>query len=380
MNKILRISIVVVICLIVILAIALIIGQCSNTENEDTTPSTPETPVCTEHVDADNNNTCDVCGEAIPVVPPVCTEHVDADNNNACDVCGEAMPVVPPVCTEHVDADNNNVCDVCGEELENSSVDAEFTETNDKVYVISEMLNLRKTPDETGTATVAVVRDTELERLGYYATGENAGLSKITYENEIYYVATDYITTQKPLIDADFTTVEETVYVVAGRSPYVFSRPSHIEKHQYSEMIDTLVPGQAVTRLGVATKEYIDDEGTTYTFAKVTYESNGKTYTGYVNNTLLTTEVPADPDNGIVFEADTSTLKVIAETSINLRTSAHYPAENIGGHASNGQLLQATHKGTESDGTVWYKVIFEEETYYVIFNASLLEVQTSSAQ
>ena len=344
MNKILRISIVVVICLIVILAVALIIGQCSAPAEEETTTTTPTTTTTTTTTTEK------------PTTPPA------------------------PECTEHVDNNNDYICDVCEKELEKPTVDAGLTVTNDKVYVLSSKLNLRKTPDETGVATVSVNMDTELERIGYYATGDNEGLSKITYEGQIYYIATDYVTTQKPMTDADFTTVEETVYVVEGRSPYVFSKPSHIEKHQYSEKIGTLVSGQAVTRLGVATKVYVDDEGITYTFAKVRYEFNGETFVGYVNNTLLTTEAPANPDNGVVFEADTSVLKVIAETSINLRTSAEYPAENVGGHAANGQLLQATHKGTESNGRVWYKVVVNEVTYYVIFLADTLEVQTPAAQ
>lgn len=380
MNRILKISIVIVICLILILGAALLLGKCKeNKEGKTTAPTTPPSPpACTEHVDADGNSACDVCGATITVNPPVCTEHVDADNNSACDVCGTTITVTPPTCTEHVDADENYICDVCGDELERpTNPENDYVETNDKVYVISSMLNLRKTPNETGVATVSVTMDTELERLGFYATGANAGLSKVTYEGQIYYVATDYVTTQKPLTDADFTTVEETVYVISGRSPYVFSKPSHIEKHQYSEKIDTLVSGQAVTRLGIATKEYVDDEGNKYTFAKVTYESNGKTFTGYVNNALLTTEAPADPDNGIAFVETSVVLEVVAEVSLNLRTSAEYPADNLGLVILSAETpeLQATHYGEASDGTKWYKVVVNDITYYVIDNPEFVKIK-----
>ena len=149
MNKVFKISIIVVICLVVILGIAVLLGQYS-----------------------------------------------DAGTTN------------PPSCTEHVDNDNNHLCDVCSESLESTS----FTETNDKVYVIPSQLNLRKNPGETGVATVAASMDDELTRIGYYVDGENAGWSKIVYNGEEYYVATDCITIQKPIADADFTFVEETVY------------------------------------------------------------------------------------------------------------------------------------------------------------------------
>ena len=341
MNKILKISIVIVVCLIVILGAALLVGSCTKKDVDETTtaPSTtaPTTSSTTQ-----------------PTTPPV----------------------VDPECTDHVDADTNYVCDVCGEELEKP--------TTEKVYVITTELNLRKNPNETGVATVSVTMDTELERIG---TDEN-GWSKVIYEGKTYYVDTDCITTQKPLTDADFTTVEETVYVIEGKNPLVFSKPSHIEKHQYSEQIGTLISGQAVTRLGVATKVYIDDEGKEYTFAKVRYEFNGTTFVGYVTNDYLTTEAPANPDNGVVFVADTSVLKVIAEVSIHLRTSAEFPADNVGGYGYNGQLLQATHVGTDANNRTWYKVIVEKEiegkivtkTYYVIYDSTLLEIQTPNAQ
>lgn len=340
MNRILKISILVVICLIVILGIALIIGQCSK-DPEETTTTPQQTTSSTTSSTTGNGGEDD------------------------------------PTCTEHVDNNTDYICDNCGEELERPS---DFIETNDKIYIIAQnQLNLRKNPGDTSTATVSVITNTELDRIGYYATGENEGWSKVLYEGEEYYVATDYVTTQKPITDDDFTEVEETVYVIEGINPLVFSRPSHIEKHQYSEQIGTLFAGNSYTRLGVATVVYVDDEGNEYTFAKVRFEQEGEPTIGYVNNEYLTTDAPANPDAGVEFEESSDVLLVIADTSINLRTSAEYPAENIGAYAFNGDLLQATHKGTASNGRVWYKVLVGDKTYYVIFSEDLLQVQGSSS-
>ena len=54
-------------------------------------PEDPEEPSCT-HVDADDNELCDLCGEAysdgVDVI--VCT-HVDANDDELCDLCGESF-------------------------------------------------------------------------------------------------------------------------------------------------------------------------------------------------------------------------------------------------------------------------------------------------
>ena len=140
MNKILKISILVVICLIIILGVALLIGQCSK-KPADSTTTTTTTSSTTSSTTGSNN---------------------------------------PPVCTEHVDVNADYLCDVCGEELERPN-DSTYVETNDKIYVITTQLNLRKNPGETGVASVAVQMDQELTRLGYYTSGTNNGWSKVVY-------------------------------------------------------------------------------------------------------------------------------------------------------------------------------------------------------
>ena len=72
-------------------------------------------PECTEHKDDDGDEKCDVCGADVPKPePPVCTEHKDDDGDEKCDVCGADVPKPePPVCTEHKDEDGDYKCDVC---------------------------------------------------------------------------------------------------------------------------------------------------------------------------------------------------------------------------------------------------------------------------
>lgn len=351
MNKILRISIVVVICLIVILGVTLLVGQCSKKNPADTTTTTAPTTSSTTSPTTSSTTQ--------PTTPPV-----------------------DPECTEHVDADTNYFCDVCGEELERPT-ESTYVETNDKVYVISTVLNLRNNPGETGVATVAVHMDDELTRLGYYTSGDNDGWSKIVYDGQEYYVLTECITTQKPI--TEFTGEAERVYVL--RNGVVYSKPSLITAYQYSEAMDTLFAGTeiVVTRLGVSTTTFTKEDGTQVTFAKIQYTTtNGVEVVRYIDNSVLTTEAPLNPDGEVTFEANTDVLKVIAEESIWLRKSTFYGGSYTESEKAKaiptGTILQATHKGLESDGTIWYKVIFEGETYYVIYKSTLLEIQTPAAQ
>ena len=71
---------------------------------------------CTDHVDADANYVCDICGATLENPnPPACEEHTDKDNDAKCDVCGEDIPDPrPPVCEEHKDEDGDFKCDACG--------------------------------------------------------------------------------------------------------------------------------------------------------------------------------------------------------------------------------------------------------------------------
>jgi hypothetical protein len=338
MNKVLKISIIVVLCLIVILAVTLILTQCqSKKPPEETTTTTTTTPTTT-------------------------------------------TTTKPPVSCTHVDADYNGICDLCEEEVESI-----FTPVDDVVYVIATELNVRKTPevpeDVYSNVFCSKYMNDELKRTGY-----NADWTRIEIDGASYYVSTETVTTEKPI--TNFEDRDETVYFIHSANAY--TKPSHL--NGYSEVIDTFQIGESVKRTGVATEVYNSTtDGKSYTFARIEYTVtlNGEetTQISYVNNDYLTTEAPADPDAGIVFEESSVLLKVIADTSISLRKSAlwvegdkEFNDSQIDGTALKGDLLQATHKGTESDGTIWYKVVVNDVTHYVIYNATRLEIQTPAEQ
>ena len=76
---------------------------------------------CTEHVDNDYDGYCDVCAAYIGL-EVVCQNHVDEDNDGYCDNCGYYVGVDDSEeveeCIEHVDADGDNYCDNCGAYIE----------------------------------------------------------------------------------------------------------------------------------------------------------------------------------------------------------------------------------------------------------------------
>ena len=318
MNKVLKITIAVVLCLIVILAVALLVSQCGKNKAENTT-TTPTTTTTT---------------------PP------------------------PPACTEHVDNNTDYLCDNCGAELEKPPVDTLIT-TNDKVYVISDWLNLRKTPTETGVASVSAKRDDELSRIGYYTEGENAGLSKVLYNDEEYYILTECVTTQKPIVVEDGE--PKTVYLTMNTLSY--EKPSCITNYQYSPEVDWLYKGAEITRLGVATEIYADGN---ITFAKVKYTNkNGEEVIAYVDNDALSTE-KFNPDGDVVFDNVSKIIisKHPSDGEFWARKSTIYEDSEKAFKLKGGTLLQAIGFGTESDGTVWAKVLYNGEVYYVIYESA----------
>ena len=318
MNKVLKIIIVIVICLILILAATLIFSQCSNNDVDQTTTSSSTTT----------------------------TPKVDPDPN--------------PECTTHIDANTDYLCDNCGAQLEKP--EEGFTATNDKVYVITTQLNVRKTPDTNGNPVGSVLMDTELTRLGYY---EN-GWSKIIYDGEECYVDTSSITTQKPITDADFTVVDETVYFT--QNSLVWTKPSYIKAQGYSEAIDTFFAGESAKRIGVANVKYVDEDGE-YTFAKIEYtvkiDGVPTTVVRYVNNDYLSTEAP-NTDGSVVFEAVEEFL-VLKVENFWLRKSTNYIESEKAVKIPQNTVLQAVARGVEADGTIWYKVIYDEQIYYAIY-------------
>ena len=331
MNKILKISIAVVLCLIVILVAVLVFSQCSNNGNDDTTTTTttPTTQSTTSSSSTSGNQ--------------------GGDN---------------PVCDEHVDANTDYVCDHCGEQLENPNGD--YTETNDVVYVISAELNIRKTPDADGAPIASAFRDEQLVRLGYYANG----WSKILYDDVECYAKTDFLTNQKPI--TEFEEHNETVYFLGTTIAY--SKPSYIETEKYSEKMDTLFTTNVATLKGVAKDPYIMPDGSEVYFAKITYVKtvNGveEDCTYYVNYADLTFDMPIElnPDGEITFEHSDKIL-VSTQEKFWLRKSTLFQDSEKLKVIPGGTILQAIGTGIEDDGTIWYKVVYEGSICYVIYQA-----------
>ena len=359
MNKILKITIAVVLCLIVILAVVLLATQCSsnNTPEGTSTPPASTTPTPTT-----------------PVTPE-CTEHVDANADYICDTCGAELE--KPACTEHIDGNNDYICDNCEAQLERPTVDT-FVETNDKVYVITTSINIRSSINTDSDDNVVgwAQTDNELERIGYYSEGANAGWSKIRYNDQECFIKTSTVTTQKPIVIEDGE--PETVYLTMNILCY--KKPSMISG--YSPEEDWLYKGTEIIRLGVATEVYTDGE---ITFAKVKFiDAEGNEVIAYVDNDALTTEAPTEPnpDGEITFSPDTGKLIVIAD-SFNLRISTKY-IEN-----DDSQIAKSVNKNTEleilssgieeSDQTTWYKVLYEGEIYYVVFNTKYVKLVETNA-
>ncbi len=84
--------------LIILLALALVfsLAACKDTTDD---------PAPCEHVDADNDMLCDLCGEAD------CYNHADTDGNRLCDFCGDELPCDG----NHVDSNSDGKCDSCNE-------------------------------------------------------------------------------------------------------------------------------------------------------------------------------------------------------------------------------------------------------------------------
>lgn len=335
MNKVLKITIAVVLCLIVILAVVLLVSQCSNNKTPEESSSSTTTP------------------------PPACTSHVDANTDYLCDNCGAELE--KPSCTEHVDANHDLICD-------NEGCTAVVS---DKIYVITTELNLRKHPNETGVATVSAKMDDELTRIAYYTEGEYAGWSKVLYNGEEYYVATDKVTTKKPI--TEFTGEPTTVYFI--KNAYAYTKPSYLTG--YSEQIDLFFKSESVKRTGVATVEYVDEDGA-YTFARIEYTvtENGveSTRVSYVNNAYLSTEKPS-ADGTVTFESNNEVL-VSKLDEFWLRKSTVYQDSEKAKKIYKGTTLQAIGFGIESDQTNWYKVLYEGEVYYVIYKETYFDKYT----
>ena len=75
---------------------------------------------CTTHIDHDLDGKCDNCGADMSIAPH---DHIDADQNGSCDICGANMIV----CNDHKDNNGDGYCDICGAVMPNVPAGTEVT-------------------------------------------------------------------------------------------------------------------------------------------------------------------------------------------------------------------------------------------------------------
>lgn len=344
MNKILKISIVVVLCLIVVLMITLF--ACNQTGGNNGDDKTTTTTTTTKK-------------------PEPCTEHVDTDDDGKCDVCGTDMPKAS--CTEHVDADDDGKCDKCGEEMPKTPVSSDFTEANDTVYVIAGALNVRTSPnaDDSDNIKTSVKYGEALKRTGF----SEDGWTRIDVDGVAFYVSSTYVVTEKPILESDFKDVDDVVYVTNEEGLTMRSTPYYNANDNYNS-VDYCKYGDSIKRTGIATRT--DSQGITWSRLEIE-DNDGNTIVVYASSKHLSTEDPTkvDTDNGIKFEKSYDIITVKA-TSFILRNAAIFDDSTKADSVGAGTKLQAIAKGTGSDGTVWYKVEHEGEIYYIIYNTTFV--------
>lgn len=113
---------------------------------------------CEEHVDADRNAKCDVCGDDVP-----CTEHEDKDRNGECDICREVVEVSHDyvliedgvakfqiVLGSGISAEAREVVTDCQEELEDLGIELTVVEDTEDTAIEYEVLigNVKTRGDE----------------------------------------------------------------------------------------------------------------------------------------------------------------------------------------------------------------------------------------
>lgn len=180
-----------------------------------------------------------------------------------------------------------------------SDVTMSFTDVNDKMYVNTDNLNVRSTPDSSSNSNVVgqLSKGTEVNRTGF-----NADWSRIVYQGNVRYVATSYLSAEKvttddptkptdtAVPDDKFTEVNETVFVYptqdkSGKDVYV--KGGEVNAYytaSFGDWAAKFKDGTKLTRTGI-TKE----NNTEYGWSRVKAD-DGKTY--YIRNSQLTTVDP----------------------------------------------------------------------------------------
>ena len=192
-----------------------------------------------------------------------------------------------------------------------SQVTMPFTEVNDKMYVNTDNLNVRSTPDSSSNTNIVgqLSKGTEVNRTGY-----NADWSRIVYQGNVRYVATNYLSAEKvstddpnkptdtAVRDDKFTECNEIVFVYPtedknGKDVYV--KDGEVNAYStasFDSWAAKFKDGTKLTRTGI-TKE----NNTEYGWSRVKAD-DGKTY--YIRNSQLST---VDPNGAASTTTETPT-------------------------------------------------------------------------
>ena len=386
MNKVLKIAIIVVLCLIVILTITLFAcdpgsgNDCTEHIDADSNEKCdvcgadvpkPQPPACTEHKDENGDEKCDVCNADVPKPqPPVCTEHKDEDGDEKCDVCNADVPKPqPPVCTEHKDENGDEKCDVCNADVPKPQppVTDGFTNADGTVYVISIELNVRTSPEIGDNEHSAVVYGTALTRTGY-----NDKWTRINIDGTDYYVSSDCVSLEKPILVTEFEQKNDTVYVTTDS---LSARSTPFYDAEGVNIIKSFAKGAILKRTGVATREY---DGILWSRVEIEVEEEVDgvkktvTKTAYISTKYLANENPFEkPTISMVFTSCTWKVTILAD-GFNYRNVPVYEGVDAAGSFKKNDVIVLNGYGTEEDGTVWGRFVHSEdnETYYLIIESS----------
>lgn len=255
---------------------------------------------------------------------------------------------------------------------ENSDPVVDPDPTTETVYVNTESLYIRKTPealDDLSNLLKSVYYGDTLVRVA-----EADGWSTVLVDGEHYYVSSAYVTTKK--IITAFEKCEETVYIVGLESINIRAK-ADLE----SQIVTSLNRGDSLKRTGVA--EEADDEGITWSRVEVTVKDANNQDTikeGYINSKYVSTTPDEDepvPETDVTFKDQEDTLVVLAD-SINLRTYPKYEEGSLSGKtASKGDELTRTKiaEAADADGIVWSEVVIDGTKYYISSNPAYTQVK-----
>ena len=172
----------------------------------------------------------------------------------------------------------------------------EFTEVNETVYVVGvTSVFIRKGPSTDSEKVGSLKEGESITRIGI---GDE--WSKVLYNDQECYIASNCLSTTKPTVgdDLEFIAVDETIYVKAGETIKIRSTP---DTNTETNVVATANEGDSVRRIGYLV-DGTDDNGDPVGWSKVEYtDKDGNKQIGYTRSWYWTTEqpdIPADTNAG----------------------------------------------------------------------------------